>query len=77
MAQRLLQQRETADNIGLDEGAGTVDRVVDMALRRQMHHDVGSNIGKDRLHPGGVADVGLLRYRLISATRASEARLPA
>ena len=38
IAQRLLQQREGADDIGLDEFAGPVDRAVDMALGREVHH---------------------------------------
>jgi len=32
MAQRLLQDREGADDVGLDEFAGAVDRAVDMAF---------------------------------------------
>ena len=37
IAQRFLQQRERADDIGLNELAGTVDRAIDMALRGEIH----------------------------------------
>ncbi len=40
MPQRLLQQCEGADNIGLDEFGWTIDRAVDVALGRKVHHVV-------------------------------------
>ena len=38
--------------------AGPVDRAIDVAFRRQMHHDIGPIIRKDALHFVGVGDVG-------------------
>jgi hypothetical protein len=36
IAERLLQQDERTDDVGLYERGGTVDRAVDMAFGRQM-----------------------------------------
>ena len=46
IAQRLLQQREGADDVGLDEFAGAVDRAVDMAFGGEVHHGVGLVAGR-------------------------------
>jgi 20S proteasome alpha/beta subunit len=46
MAQRLLQQRIGADDIGLDEVARRVDRAVDMAFGRQVDNDVRVEVWK-------------------------------
>ena len=59
MAPRGFQQDEGADDVGLDEVGRPVDRAVDMAFGRQMHHRVGI-VGREHLaHRGGVGDVGL------------------
>ena len=38
---KLLQQCEGADDIGLNEFAGPIDRSIDMALGGEIHHRVG------------------------------------
>ena len=40
VAQRFLQEGEGADDVGLNEVAWTIDRTIDMAFGRQMHHRV-------------------------------------
>ena len=40
VTQRFLQEGEGADNVGLDEFARTIDRAIDMAFGRQIHHRV-------------------------------------
>ena len=55
---RLLQQREGADDVGLDERGRAVDRAIDMALRREVHHRVGLMRREDLAHRGGIGDVG-------------------
>ncbi len=57
-AERRLQQRVGADDIGLNEFARPVDRAVDVAFGGQMHDDVGPEGGEDLLHARGVDDVG-------------------
>ena len=60
VTQRLLQQHEGPDHVGLDEGFRAVDRPVDMCLRRKMHHG-GRPVALEHLaHRCGVADVALL-----------------
>ncbi len=55
--ERCLQQRERADNIGLDELAGSIDRAVDVAFRREMHHGVGRKALEQFAHPRRIGDV--------------------
>ena len=50
------EQGESADDIGLDEGARPVDGAIDMALGGQMHH----RIGPERVEGGG--DGGAVAY---------------
>ena len=54
---RCFQQRERADDVGLDERGRPVDRAIDMAFRRQMHHRVGLVGREDLPHRRGVGDV--------------------
>ena len=57
IAERLLQQDEGADDIGLHERGGPVDRAIDMAFRRQMQDDVGLEVGQRSLHRRRVGDI--------------------
>ena len=58
MRERGLEQNVGADDIGVDEFGRPVDRAVDMAFCRQMHHRVGietrENLGDGRT----IADIG-------------------
>ena len=72
IAQRLLQQREGADNVGLDEFAGSVDRAIDMALRRQVHDGVGLVLVEQPAQRRGLADAGLFKCIARIAGRAGE-----
>ena len=45
---RRLQQREGADDIGVNEGCGPVDRAVDMDFGRKMQHRIGLMSAKTR-----------------------------
>ena len=78
IAERLLQQHERADDIGLHERGGPVDRTIDMAFRRQMQNDIGLEIGQ---RSAFIARVGDIRPHKCEArvifTSASESRLPA
>ena len=60
MVTRRLEQHEGADNIGLDEGGGPIDRTVDMAFGRQMHHDIRAELLDERAHGRCVANINLL-----------------
>ncbi|MGY4215683.1 hypothetical protein ACVMFB_002182 [Bradyrhizobium sp. USDA 4522] len=60
MAQRLLQDREGADDVGLDEFAGAVDRAVDMAFRGKVHHSIGLIFLEQPAQVLRLADAGLL-----------------
>ena len=57
IAERLLQQDEGADHIGLYERGGPVDRAIDMAFCRQMQDDVRLEVGQRRLHRRRVGDI--------------------
>ena len=72
MPQRFLQQREGADNVGLDEFAGAVDRAIDVALRRQVHHGVGLVLVEQSAQRRGFADAGLLESVVRIADRAGK-----
>ena len=52
-----MEQGEGADDVGLDELAGAVDRAVDVRLGRQVHDRVGAMLLEDPGDLGGVADV--------------------
>jgi hypothetical protein len=59
IAQRLLQQDEGTDDVGLDEFARTVDRTIDMAFGGQVHHEIGLVAIEQRANASAVADVDL------------------
>jgi hypothetical protein len=58
VAQRLLQQREGSDHVGLDKFSRPVDRAVDMAFRCQMEDNVRLVFRKRGLECGEIANVG-------------------
>ena len=58
MRERGLEQDIGADDIGVDEFGGTVDRSVDMAFRRQMHDRVGIEARKNLGNGRTIADIG-------------------
>ena len=55
-----FEHGERADEVGLDERGGPVDRAVDVALGGEVHHGVGGVLDEDLGDPVDVADVGLL-----------------
>ena len=57
IAERLLQENESADDIGLHEFAGSVDRAIDVAFRRQVQNHVGLEIGEGAPHRRCVGDI--------------------
>ena len=59
IGKHLLEQRVGPDDVGLDERAGAVDRAIDVALGRQMHHDIGPEAFDGGLDRRRVADIGL------------------
>ena len=56
-----FKQVECADDVGLDEFAGGIDRAVDMTFRRQMHDGIGPVLGKHAVKFGTIANVHLLK----------------
>ena len=52
-----FQQDEGADDVGLHEVGGPVDRAVDMAFRRQMHDEIGPEARKRGFCRRKVADI--------------------
>src|SRR5215218_1441281 len=54
-----LQQLEGAYDVGLDEGAGVVDRAVDVALGGEVDHRRGTMLGEDAPHLPAVRDVAV------------------
>ena len=58
MRERGLEQHVSADDIGVDEFRRPVDRAVDMAFRRQMHHRVGIEARKNISDGRAIADIG-------------------
>ena len=60
MGQRGFEQRVGADQIGVDEGRGTVDRAVDMALGGEVQHGVRLLLAEDGIEAGAVADIDLV-----------------
>ena len=59
MTARRLDERERAHVVGLHEGAGPLDGVVHVALRRKMNHAPDVVFRKQPLHECFVADVSL------------------
>ena len=57
--ERLLEHREGADDVGLDEIGGPVDRAVDMALGGEVSNHVGLKLGEQPPDQRAVADVAL------------------
>ena len=57
MPPRRLQKVEGADDIGLNEGIGAIDRAIDMTFGRQMHDMAWPVDREDALHGGGIANI--------------------
>ena len=57
---RRLEQGRGADDVGLDERAGAVDRAVDMGLGRDVDDRIWLVRADERRHGARVGDVGLL-----------------
>src|SRR6516162_3976853 len=55
--QRLLEEGESADDVGMNEVARALDRTVDMALGRQIHHCVWSVLVEQPPECRPIADV--------------------
>ena len=53
-----LQQREGADDVGLDEGGRAVDGAIDMAFGREMHDGIRLEALDHAAHLGRIDDVG-------------------
>jgi hypothetical protein len=60
VAQGFLEDREGADDVGLDELAGAVDRAVDMAFGRKVHHRIRLIFLEQLAQAGAIADALLL-----------------
>ena len=56
-SERGLQQRKGSNHIGPHKFAGSIDRAIDVAFRRQMHDDLGPEAFKDIAHLRGVGNV--------------------
>ena len=56
---RDLEQREGADDVGVDEQTRTVNRPVDVRFGRKVEHGVGPMVGKGTGHGGSIRDVRL------------------
>ena len=69
MAQRLPQQRESADDVGLDEVGGIVDRAIDMGFRGEVHHIVRPVLVEQLAQRRAVADIDLREPIPITAGR--------
>ena len=54
-----FQQNERADDVGLDEVGGTIDRAIDVALGGKVHDRVGLVRRQYLPHRGLIGDVGL------------------
>ena len=59
VGERHVEQDVGAQDIGLDERRGAVDRAVDVALGGEMQHGVGLDLVEDLVDRGAVADVDL------------------
>ena len=56
-----FKQVERADDVGLDEFAGGIDRAVDMTFCRQVHDGIWPVLGKHAIKFGTIANVHLLK----------------
>lgn len=54
-----LEQGQSADHVGLDEGARAFDRTIDMAFGREVQHRVRLMFLQQASHERAVADVAL------------------
>jgi len=68
-----FQQRERADDVGLDEFACAVDAAVNMAFGGKVHHRIGLVLGEDFIQRGAVADVGLHEGVSLAVCHAADA----
>ena len=59
IGERRLEQRERADDVGVQEGGRPVDRAIDMAFGGQMDQPVRRKIAKRRGHSGAIGDIGV------------------
>jgi hypothetical protein len=59
ISQRRLKEQLSADDIGPNEFAGTIDGAIDMALGREVHDDVGLEIGQGGRYGACIANVAL------------------
>ena len=59
MVERGLQQPIGADDIGVDEVRRAVDRAVDMAFRREMHHRLDPFLAQQRRDKRGIGNVAV------------------
>jgi hypothetical protein len=58
ITKRLLQQDESANDVGRDELRRAVDRTIDVAFRGQVQNDVWLEIGQRGSHLCRVSDIG-------------------
>ena len=58
MRERGLEQDIGADDIGVDEFGGAVDRSVDVTFGREMHHRIGIEARKNLSDSQTIADIG-------------------
>ena len=59
MSPRRLEELEGADDVGLHEGAGPVDRAIDVGFGREIHDRAGSVLGEQLGDEGAIADVAV------------------
>ena len=58
-----FQQRVGTDNVGFDKRRRAIDRTIDVAFRRQVHHDVRAVLGKHAVQRRTIADIHLLESK--------------
>ena len=56
-----LQQRIGAHDIGFDKRRRAVNRTIDMAFRRQVHHRIRLMLTKNAIQLAAVADIHLFK----------------
>src|SRR5215217_3840340 len=72
-----FEERESADDIGLDKSFGTPDRPVDMALGGKMYHSSGPVASKQLTDEDRVSDITLDEdMALISGERSQIFHIP-
>jgi hypothetical protein len=69
---RHFQQRVGADDIGLYEISRTVDGTINMALRREMHNNVGLVLTKDSLYRVPITDIDFLKLVAVAISNIDE-----